>query len=79
MLLGTLGASFLRKLLSGKRMMRAGHGKVMLRAGYGLKKRLIPLHALKNFETQKYYENKPRFNGAFPRDNLPERIKTELM
>ena len=38
MLLGTLGVSFLRNLLSGKRMMRAGHGKVMLRAGYGLKK-----------------------------------------
>ena len=24
---------------------------------------------------QKYYENKPRFNGVFSRDNLPKKIK----
>ena len=28
-----------------------------------------------NFEIQKYYENEPRFNGAFSRDNLPKKIK----
>ena len=24
---------------------------------------------------QKYYQNEPRFNGAFSRDNLPKNIK----
>ena len=28
-----------------------------------------------NFETQKYYENEPRFNGVYSRDNLPKEIK----
>ena len=31
-------------------------------------------HPLTNFEIQKYYQNKPRFNGAFSRDNLPKNI-----
>ena len=28
-------------------------------------------HSLANFETQKYDENDPRFNGVFSRNNLP--------
>ena len=36
---------------------------------------LIPPHPLTNFEIQKYYENKPRFNGVFSRDNMPKKIK----
>ena len=36
---------------------------------------LIPPHPLTNFEIQKYYENKPRFNGVFSRNNLPKKIK----
>ena len=27
-------------------------------------------HPLTKFEIQKYYENEPRFNGVFSRDNL---------
>ena len=27
---------------------------------------------LTNFETQKYYQNEPRFNGVYSRDNLPK-------
>ena len=27
------------------------------------------------FEIQTYYENEPRFNGVFLRDNLPNKIK----
>ena len=34
-------------------------------------------HSLANFEIQKYYENEPRFNGVFSRDNLPKKIKDE--
>ena len=30
---------------------------------------------LTNFEIQKYYENEPKFNGVFSRDNLPKKIK----
>ena len=28
--------------------------------------------SLTNFEIQKYYQNKPRFNGVYSRDNLTE-------
>ena len=35
----------------------------------------MPSHPLKNFEIQKYYQNKPRFNGIYSRNNLPEKIK----
>ena len=31
-------------------------------------------HPLTNFEIQKYYQNEPRFNGVFSRDNLPNSI-----
>ena len=31
---------------------------------------MIPPHLLTNLEIQKYYENKPRFNGVYSRDNL---------
>ena len=32
----------------------------------------MPPHPLTNFEIQKYYQNEPRFNGFYSRDNLPE-------
>ena len=35
----------------------------------------FPPHPLTNFEIQEYYENEPRFNGVFSRDNLPNIIK----
>ena len=31
---------------------------------------LIPPHPLTSFEIEKYYENEPRFNGVYSRDNL---------
>ena len=40
-----------------------------------LKKSLIPPHPLANFEMKEYYENEPRFNGVYSRDNLPKTIK----
>ena len=30
------------------------------------------LHHLTNFEIQKYYQNEPRFNGAYSTSNLPK-------
>ena len=32
----------------------------------------MPPYPLTNFEIQKYYQNEPRFNGAYSRDNLPK-------
>ena len=32
-------------------------------------------HPLTNFEIQNYYQNKPRFNGVYSRNNLPKKIK----
>ena len=36
---------------------------------------LMPPHPLANFEIQKYYQNEPRFNVLYPRNNLPENVK----
>ena len=35
----------------------------------------MPVHPLANFEIQKYYQNEPRFNGFFSRDNMTKTIK----
>ena len=32
----------------------------------------MPRHPLTNFEIQKYYQNKPRFNGIYSRNDLPK-------
>ena len=29
----------------------------------------MPSHPLTNFEIQKYYDNKPKFNGVYSRNN----------
>ena len=29
-------------------------------------------HPVTNFDIQKYYQNEPRFNGVYSRDNLPK-------
>ena len=76
MLLGTLGASLLGNVLSGKGAVRVAEG--IVRAGHGSSiktKALIPPHPLKNFERKEYYENELRFNGVYSRDNLPKTIK----
>ena len=76
MLLGTLGASLLGNLLTGKGTVRAGEG--LLRAGEGIKKKAVMLpHLVINFEIEKYYENEPRFNGVYSRDNLPKTINLD--
>ena len=77
MVLGTLGASLLGNLLTGKGIMRAGDG--IVRAGEGSKKKqlnlLLPFHPLTNIEISEYYKNEPRFNGGYSRNNLPNKIK----
>ena len=36
---------------------------------------MTPSHPLTNFEIQEYYQNEPRFNGVFSRDNLRNSTK----
>ena len=61
MFLYTLGPSLLGNILAGKGMNRDGEG--FIRADYG---------PLINFKIQNYYQNEPRFNGVYYRDNLPK-------
>ena len=61
MFLYTLGPSLLGKILAGKGLNRDGEG--FIRADYG---------PLINFKIQNYYQNEPRFNGVYYRDNLPK-------
>ena len=80
MLLGTLAASLLGKLLrGGKGIMRAGDGIERAGEGSGSKKNqlnlLLPFHPLTNIEISEYYKNEPRFNGVYSRNNLPKTIK----
>ena len=80
MLLGTLGASLLGKLLrGGKGIMTAGDGIERAGEGSGSKKKqlnsLLPFHPLTNIEISEYYKNEPRFNGVYSRNNLPKTIK----
>ena len=35
----------------------------------------MPPHPLSNFEIHKYYRKEPRFNGVYPRNNLPKKNK----
>ena len=35
----------------------------------------MPPRPLTNFEVQKYYQNEPRFNGVYSRDNLPDKLR----
>ena len=32
----------------------------------------MPSHLLTKFEIQKYYQNEPKFNGVYSRNNLPK-------
>ena len=36
---------------------------------------MIAPHLVTNFEIQAYYQNEPRFNGVYSRDNLLDKIK----
>ena len=56
----------------GKGFIRIGEGTI--RASYGSKKFLTP-HLLTNFEIEAYYQNEPRFNRVYSRDNLPDEIR----
>ena len=62
-----LAASILGNALIGQGVIRAGEG---VGGRNSRSKCLIPLHRLTNFEIQKYYQNEPKFNGVYLRNNL---------
>ena len=33
----------------------------------------MPPHPLTNFQIQTYYENEPKFNGIYSRNNMPKK------
>ena len=35
----------------------------------------MPRHPSTNFKIQEYYQNEPKFNGVYSRDNLPDKVK----
>ena len=86
MVLGTLGGSLLGNMLAGKGVITGGDGfipadEAVIRGGDGVSssrsrrdqnrsKFLIAPHPVTNFEIQKYYQNKPKFNDVYSRDNL---------
>ena len=60
------GCKFIRNMLLGKGVLRAGEGTD--KVGYGserssIKKILIPPYPLTNFEIQMYYQNEPESIG----------------
>ena len=76
MLLGTLGASLFGDILAGKGIVRAGSGnkkgRGIVRAGYGKE---WDQYYQRMGLVQKYYQNKPRFNGVYSRNNTPQNIQ----
>ena len=67
MLLGTLTVSVVGNILVGKGIIRSVEETILSRPGF-----LMPPHPLINFEIQKYYQNEPKFNGVYSRNNLPK-------
>ena len=63
MLLGNLGASLLGNLKAQLEQVKAQLEQVRISM-------LLP--PLKNVETQKYYQNEPKFSGVYSRNNLPK-------
>ena len=47
----------------------------LLRKNDGIFNTAFLIPPLTNFEIQKYYENEPRFNCVFSKNNLPKKIK----
>ena len=53
-----------------KRITKKRGSKSRWRSNKNRWKFLMPPHPLTNFEIQTYYQNKPKFNGVFSRNNL---------
>ena len=67
MLLGTLGASLLGNLLTGKGIIRSGEGTIWADPDF-------KCHPLVDFEIQKYYRKEHKPNGVYSRNSLPKKV-----
>ena len=75
MLLGTLGASLIGNLLTGKAIIRADEGTAKITSSLNMP------HPLTNFGMQKCYQNdaqvssknEPKLNGVYSRYNFPKK------
>ena len=72
--ISTSSKIILESALAGKGVIRGGDG--VIRAGEGVirvgQEFLMLPHSLSNFEIQKCYQNEPKFNGVYSRNNLPK-------
>ena len=68
MILGTLAASLIQNVLAGKEVI----AMLWQRNSYSWSGFLRPPHPLTNFQIQKYYQNKPKVNGFYLRNDLPK-------
>ena len=64
MLLVNLGASLLGNLLTSKGRIRGGKSII--------RELEVPLHPFTNTEIPNYYQDEPKFNGVYYRNNLPK-------
>ena len=74
MLLGLLGTRLFGNMLAVKRIVRACERKRQGWSGF-----LMLLHPLTNFEIQRYYKNKSKFNGVYSRNSLPKVMDGEFV
>ena len=65
----------LGNILAGKGIVTAGSGNEKGKGIVRAKRNafFMPPHPLTNFEIQRYYQNEPRFNGVYPKNNLPKK------
>ena len=71
MLFGILAPSIIEKMWTGKGVVQEGEGPI--REGEGTIKQIFKAaYPLANFEIQKYYQNNPKVNGVYSRNNLPK-------
>lgn len=57
-------------MLAGKSAVRAGNAVVQERHDF-----LIMPNPLTNLKIQRYYQNEPKFQDIYSRNNLPNRVK----
>ena len=76
-LLAPLAASLVQPVVSSVVKTISGRGVTRARRRYRDKKFLVLLHPFSAIETTNCFNNDPRFNGIFSRNNLP-RIKKRI-
>ena len=74
-MLATLGESLLGNVLADRKAVRGGDGIIrveQMKEQIEQDRFLMPSHSLTNFEIQQYYQNEPRFNGVYSKNDFPK-------